>query len=425
MEWEYKIPSWDLAELEQNAESNPGGIVEPLCSHGGQANGVNCSVDLKLGGSDNPESPEKWKDQRKMMMVSVSSSSPLKRARAPSTAGQNVSCSVDGCKFDLSHCREYHRRHKVCEAHSKTPIVMVGGVEQRFCQQCSRFHLLAEFDEVKRSCRKRLDGHNRRRRKPQPDSISSTSLFPVPQGSHLHALSSFYFPLSPIEELISDPIKGFNLLAGGRFSTYAPMSQTHSSNPNWSAALKTEENAVHFNNSQQHIAGSFSPNYAPGKQFAFLQEGKVCLDRTATEPSMRQPFLKIFCSAESSSSSSNIKMFSGGLTQALDSDCALSLLSSPTQTSSIHVGHMLPANRVPMCQPLVSSFTYSGNDRFAGSQALRGVPPTASSCSGVKDEQTGGVAVSDADGLPFQGMFHIGGEESPDGVLESLPFSWQ
>ncbi|KAL5658651.1 hypothetical protein ACJX0J_031814, partial [Zea mays] len=45
----------------------------------------------------------------------------------------------------------------------------------RFCQQCSRFHLLAEFDEAKRSCRKRLDGHNRRRRKPQPDTMSSGS----------------------------------------------------------------------------------------------------------------------------------------------------------------------------------------------------------------------------------------------------------
>ena len=30
-----------------------------------------------------------------------------------------------------------------------------------------RFHLLAEFDAGKRSCRKRLAGHNERRRKPQ------------------------------------------------------------------------------------------------------------------------------------------------------------------------------------------------------------------------------------------------------------------
>jgi hypothetical protein len=33
-----------------------------------------------------------------------------------------------------------------------------------------RFHLLEEFDEGKRSCRRRLAGHNRRRRKTQPDA---------------------------------------------------------------------------------------------------------------------------------------------------------------------------------------------------------------------------------------------------------------
>ncbi|KAL1565311.1 squamosa promoter-binding-like protein 2 [Salvia divinorum] len=88
-----------------------------------------------------------------------------KRAKAPSA---NVAhCLVDGCTADLSACRDYHRRHKVCEAHSKTPRVTIEGREQRFCQQCSRFHSLVEFDEGKRSCRKRLDGHNRRRRKAQ------------------------------------------------------------------------------------------------------------------------------------------------------------------------------------------------------------------------------------------------------------------
>ena len=34
----------------------------------------------------------------------------------------------------------------------------------------SRFHSLGEFDEGKRSCRKRLADHNRRRRKPQPNA---------------------------------------------------------------------------------------------------------------------------------------------------------------------------------------------------------------------------------------------------------------
>lgn len=62
----------------------------------------------------------------------------LKRARAPGLGSQVASCLVDGCDSDLSKCRDYHRRHKVCEQHSKTPKVIIRGQEQRFCQQCSR-----------------------------------------------------------------------------------------------------------------------------------------------------------------------------------------------------------------------------------------------------------------------------------------------
>ncbi|KAJ4951662.1 hypothetical protein NE237_028494 [Protea cynaroides] len=76
-------------------------------------------------------------------------------------------CQAEGCNADLTEAKHYHRRHKVCEFHSKASTVLAGGMNQRFCQQCSRFHLLAEFDQGKRSCRKRLADHNRRRRKSQ------------------------------------------------------------------------------------------------------------------------------------------------------------------------------------------------------------------------------------------------------------------
>ena len=36
-----------------------------------------------------------------------------------------------------------------------------------------RFHVLQEFDEGKRSCRRRLAGHNRRRRKTHPDIVAT------------------------------------------------------------------------------------------------------------------------------------------------------------------------------------------------------------------------------------------------------------
>nr|GMD36809.1 squamosa promoter-binding-like protein 3 [Ipomoea batatas] len=74
-------------------------------------------------------------------------------------------CQVEKCSADLSDAKQYHRRHKVCEHHAKAQVVIIAGLRQRFCQQCSRFHEVGEFDDAKRSCRRRLAGHNERRRK--------------------------------------------------------------------------------------------------------------------------------------------------------------------------------------------------------------------------------------------------------------------
>lgn len=111
-----------------------------------------------------------------------------KRFRPNSPSLHVPLCQAEGCTSDLSMAKHYHRRHKVCEYHSKAATVIITGNTQRFCQQCSRFHALTEFDEGKRSCRKRLADHNRRRRKPQPaapappapNSGTSPNLQPTP-----------------------------------------------------------------------------------------------------------------------------------------------------------------------------------------------------------------------------------------------------
>ncbi|KAL9358325.1 hypothetical protein Peur_051578 [Populus x canadensis] len=106
-------------------------------------------------------------------------SRPNKRVRSGSPAnGSYPMCQVDNCKENLTTAKDYHRRHKVCEVHSKATKALVGKQMQRFCQQCSRFHPLTEFDEGKRSCRRRLAGHNRRRRKTQPEDVTSRLLVP-------------------------------------------------------------------------------------------------------------------------------------------------------------------------------------------------------------------------------------------------------
>ncbi|XP_059655664.1 squamosa promoter-binding-like protein 6 [Cornus florida] len=139
-------------------------------------------IDLKLG------KLAEWREAKNSRLLDLSSkgaSSAAKRARTLNSYSQAPFCQVYGCNKDLSSSKDYHKRHKVCDVHSKTAIVVVNGIEQRFCQQCSRFHLLAEFDDSKRSCRRRLAGHNERRRKLQLDthSVKSQKLLEYYQGA--------------------------------------------------------------------------------------------------------------------------------------------------------------------------------------------------------------------------------------------------
>ncbi|TVU08811.1 hypothetical protein EJB05_42226 [Eragrostis curvula] len=430
MDWDLKMPvSWDLAELEHDAvpaisaattpvTAAASGIAAAAAARGTPAR-AECSVDLKLGGLGEfgaadvmKEPPAKGPTVSSAAAAAavVPSASPMKR---PRSGPQCPSCAVDGCKADLSKCRDYHRRHKVCEAHSKTPLVVVAGREMRFCQQCSRFHLLAEFDEAKRSCRKRLDGHNRRRRKPQPDNMNSGSFMTSQQG------------------LFSG--------AGTRFSSFvAPRPE-----PSWSGIIKSEDNSSYYTHqvlsNRPHFAGSTSTYSKEGRRFPFLHDGDQVSFSTgaaaATTLEPCQPLLKSVAAAPPppESSSSN-KIFSpDGLTPVLDSDCALSLLSSPANSSSVDVSRMVqPTEHIPMAQPLAPNLQQFGSSPcwFACSQAsTSGVVSTTPgfTCPSMESEQLNTVLVHSSDGheMNYHGMFHVGGEGSSGGTSPSLPFSWQ
>lgn len=72
-------------------------------------------------------------------------SRPNKRVRSGSPAAAYPMCQVDNCKEDLSNAKDYHRRHKVCEPHSKSTKALVAKQMQRFCQQCSRLFIFNIF----------------------------------------------------------------------------------------------------------------------------------------------------------------------------------------------------------------------------------------------------------------------------------------
>lgn len=115
----------------------------------GDAHHLTC---LKLGkrqyyeegrASDPPAASGGLKRERVATAVPRGSSSAAAAATAspPSSSSAMVvpRCQVEGCNLALVDAKDYHRRHKVCEIHSKAPKVVVLGIEQRFCQQCSRY----------------------------------------------------------------------------------------------------------------------------------------------------------------------------------------------------------------------------------------------------------------------------------------------
>ncbi|XP_066400060.1 squamosa promoter-binding-like protein 13 [Miscanthus floridulus] len=107
-------------------------------------------------------------------------------AAAGGGGGVGPICQVERCNADMGVEKRYNRRHKVCDAHRKASVVLLAGLRQRFCQQCSRFHELSHFDDTKRSCRLRLAGHNERRRRNPAEAHDQNGGRGDPGNHHLH-----------------------------------------------------------------------------------------------------------------------------------------------------------------------------------------------------------------------------------------------
>ncbi|KAF5746422.1 squamosa promoter-binding-like protein 16 [Tripterygium wilfordii] len=244
----------------------------------------------------------------------------------------------------------------------------------------NKFHSLGEFDEGKRSCRKRLDGHNRRRRKPQQDSLSISSgrLFTNHQGltpRDLHFGNAPFLSTSPV------------------------------SSSAWSGSVKLENDAFVYSN---HFPGSFSQSYKVGKQFPFL-EGN---GSTLPSNSLSQPHFD--ANSILGSSGSSQKMFSGGLNRVINAGCALSLLSSPlppTDTPDLGLSHMV--------QPALATRTQSSL-----------IPSLQYNSLGIGSESLGSIIVPNSGSdtnLHCQDMFQIvpDGSTSASASHQTLSFIWE
>ncbi|GMH08198.1 hypothetical protein Nepgr_010038 [Nepenthes gracilis] len=263
---------------------------------------------------------------------------PPKKARGVVQSAQPPRCQVEGCRVDLSDAKAYYSRHKVCGMHSKSAKVIVAGLEQRFCQQCSRFHQLLEFDEGKRSCRRRLAGHNERRRKPPAGSVLS---------SRLGRLSPSVFDSSN--------------RAGGSLVDFTGYLRPPGTDE-W-AGNKTSEQAA---GNSSISTGKFLQSMWPGNSGIFLQ------------------------GSTSGAAFSSPGIPSGDCFSGVDSSCALSLLSNQHWDSSnralgIGMSSLMNPGGAPMAQSTAASSaglghfacssTWGGFKGGEVSSGLHNVPP--------------------------------------------------
>ncbi|KAJ6323523.1 hypothetical protein OIU76_010932 [Salix suchowensis] len=98
-----------------------------------------------------------------------------KRARVARAGSIIARCQVPSCEADISELKGYHRRHRVCLGCANATAVVLDGETKRYCQQCGKFHVLSDFDEGKRSCRRKLERHNNRRRRKPADSSKGSA----------------------------------------------------------------------------------------------------------------------------------------------------------------------------------------------------------------------------------------------------------
>ncbi|KAF7838552.1 squamosa promoter-binding-like protein 16 [Senna tora] len=346
-----------------------------------ESNSRDSLIDLKLGRfGDQKDANDSTFSKGNSILCSSESSTTHKRVRTSGVQSQIAYCQVHGCNKDLSASKDYHKRHRVCEVHSKTAKVIVNGIEQRFCQQCSRFHLLGEFDDDKRSCRKRLAGHNERRRKPQVGIHSGKARRLLPSYND----GRFQGTMLTTASFICQEILPSGVLHSEKYGA-----------DNWWRPIKVEDgtdfrhtSAIPITNGHSQSRSLF-PSYA-GKQFPFVNEsgttsttGSIfCGNNSQYPPALGDPhsgpralFQDTFLGSEDFNAFNTASTVQG-LSGLTDSGCALSLLSSQSQNSSGH------SSGIPMARPMVTSSSHSHYSMSQVPEKIMGISSQAST-SGV------------------------------------------
>lgn len=245
---------------------------------------------------------------------------------------------------------------------------------------CScRFHSLVEFDDRKRSCRKRLDGHNRRRRKPQPATMTLNAgrflygnqglYHSLRHVFHFHHLLPgrlnwilFHTAMNPINynwllavfSLLfrrdDKPVWSVHklLCAGPRFLPFGNQLLSASNDvSSWIGTIKPENNVPLCSSNSQFDFTDRRKTMLPGSLASDYKEKELAIScipiGLLPKSSDTQPFLNV-----GSSNDGNVqKVLGNGSNRFFDSTCALSLLSTPVEPGEINISSMVQSNPIP------------------------------------------------------------------------------
>ncbi|KAF8396084.1 hypothetical protein HHK36_017696 [Tetracentron sinense] len=146
-----------------------------------------------------------------------------------------------------------------------------------------RFHLLPEFDQGKRSCRRRLAGHNERRRKPTPASLLSSRYARLSSSLHENSSTGSYlmdftaYPRLPRGDTwptvrSADRVLQNQSSTAGKFLPH--LWQSSSENPPSNVFLQGSAGGTVFP----------SPGITPGDCFAGVSDSGCALSLLSTQP---------------------------------------------------------------------------------------------------------------------------------------------
>ncbi|KAE8056087.1 hypothetical protein FH972_012885 [Carpinus fangiana] len=286
-------------------------------------------------------------------VVPTSSAVPTKRSRASYQSTQTPRCQVEGCNLDLKSAKDYHRRHRICECHSKSPKVIVAGMERRF-------HELSEFDDKKRSCRRRLSDHNARRRRPQTEAIQ--------------------FDSSRLSSSLYDGRQQMNLVLNR-----VPLS---TANPTWSSACSYNK----VTHTEDFVA-------RPTKTGGIDRQLKLLSDEMPGAPSMLQTDSIKMLSFEGSaprvlSQGLEASSFASNVDVAPDVRRALSLLSTNSwglnDSEANALDQLMHVNRTSMAQPAAHAELQNWEISSSGHKQVE-QPPPESRVHPLNQHNNGGI----------------------------------